>query len=340
MRHAAAAFLVLISGAASAQAPQVSADPAVLGLVQRLDMQAFKRNIEELTQWENRVVGSAGNRAAVDWLVAQLESYGYQVTRHRFMHTARRSGQTDELENVWATKVGTTNPERMYIISGHMDSVRRSKGANDDASGSSLVLEAARVFAADDVHTGASVRFVLWNAEETGMRGAEAYVKERRALQGVEEPPGSRRYPEPTWLGIVTHDQILFDHGLPAEAEQSPRADIDIEYQMESDQRSASIALAAQLLLANGHYAADYPAEATGDMGHTDSVPFENDCAAVSIRENRRRAEMPNGAAPHWHQETDVYATYSELDFLFGFNMVQTTVGAIAALAGLKVDER
>ena len=43
---------------------------------------------------------------------------------------------------------------------------------------------------------------------------------------------------------------------------------------------------------------------------------------------------------PHWHQQTDVYETYSEPDFLFGLNTVQTTVGAIAALAGATVGER
>ena len=158
-------------------------------------------------------------------------------------------------------------------------------------------------------------------------------------MQGIEDPPRSGRYPEPRWLGIVQHDQILFDHGVPAEAEQSPSADIDIEYKIGSDMAAASIDLAARLMTADALYA-DYPAEATGDMGNTDSVPFQDDCAAVSVRENRRRAEMPNGAAPHWHQETDRYETYSEADFRFGFQTMRMTVGAIATLVGVKIDAR
>jgi hypothetical protein len=73
-------------------------------------------------------------------------------------------------------------------------------------------------------------------------------------------------------------------------------------------------------------------------MSNTDSVPFQDHCPAISVRENIRRTEMPGGAAPHWHKATDVYGTYAEEDFLFGFNTVQTTLGAIATLAGVKID--
>ena len=370
-----AAFLV---SAAVALPAQATSDPQVERILARLDINQFKSNIEELSQWENRVVDSDGNRAAIDWLEAKLESFGYEVTRHKFTPQPRRrrtggnrggrgggrggnrgaggqrragggqrgqrrggqrgGGEPVVLENVWATKIGSTNPDRMYIVSAHMDSVRRAPGANDDASGCSLVLEAARVFAAADVQTDVSVRFILWNAEETGLNGAKAYVQDRGELQGVEEPAGSGRYPEPRWLGVVQHDQILFDHGLPAEDEQSPRADIDIEYQQQSDARVGSMQLAADLLVANALYAKDYPAEVTSDMSNTDSGPFQDFCPAISVRENIRRLEMPNGAAPHWHQATDRYDTYSEKDFLFGFNTVQTTLGAIATLAGLRFD--
>lgn len=371
MRRILTATSLFLVSAATTLPAQLTPDPQVEKLLARLELNQFKSNIEQLSQWENRVVDSEGNRAAIDWLEAKLASFGYEVTRHKFTRQARqrrtggnrggrgggrrgnrgaggrrggqrggqqRGGEPVVLENVWATKIGSKNPDRMYIVSAHMDSVRRAPGANDDASGCSLVLEAARVFAAPDVETDVSVRFILWNAEETGLNGARAYVQDRRELQGVEEPAGSGRYPEPRWLGVVQHDQILFDHGLPAEAEQSPRADIDIEYQQKSEARVGSMQLAADLLVANSLYAKDYPAEVTSDMSNTDSGPFQDDCPAISVRENIRRLEMPNGAAPHWHQPTDRYDTYSEKDFLFGFNTVQTTVGAIATLAGAEVD--
>jgi len=48
---------------------------------------------------------------------------------------------------------------------------------------------------------------------------------------------------------------------------------------------------------------------------------------------------MHTGAGwnPHWHQPTDLYATFSDKDFRLGLNAVQTTLGAIAQLAGASI---
>jgi hypothetical protein len=111
-----------------------------------------------------------------------------------------------------------------------------SEAANDDGSGTALFMELARIFSSPDVRTERSIRFVLWNNEETGLNGAYAYVAQRAALQGREDPPGSGRYPEPKWLGMVQPDMMLFDHGMPradetVSKEQRPEADINIEFQ-------------------------------------------------------------------------------------------------------------
>ena len=65
------------------------------------------------------------------------------------------------------------------------------EAANDDGSGSAIVMELARIFNSPDVTTERSIRFILWNNEETGLNGARAYVDQRRELQGKEEPSGS-----------------------------------------------------------------------------------------------------------------------------------------------------
>ena len=75
-------------------------------------------------------------------------------------------------EEVYCTKVGTTHPEEMYIIGGHMDGHGWGEAANDDGSGTALVMEIARVFSMPDVQTDRSIRFALWNNEETGLDGA------------------------------------------------------------------------------------------------------------------------------------------------------------------------
>ena len=118
-------------------------------------------------------------------------------------------------EEVYCTKIGTTRPDEMYIIGAHMDGHGWGEAANDDGSGTALVMELARIFSSPDVQTERSIRFVLWNNEETGLNGARAYVDQRKDLQGKENPPGSGRYPEPKWLGMIQHDMMMFDHGMP-----------------------------------------------------------------------------------------------------------------------------
>jgi Peptidase family M28 len=294
--------------------------------VANLSLDRFKENIRVLAEFGDRTQGSPSNIAAGLWLESQLRAAGYTIERHRYTY----NGQPRD--NIYATKVGTLFPDQMYIVSAHFDGRGGGGAANDDASGCSLVLEAARALAG--VPTAVSVRFVFWNNEETGLNGSTAYVNQRLSLQGLETPPGSGTYPEPRWLGIVQHDQILFDHGLPPQPEQIPTADIDVEYQASSTEAARSLQLAQALRGGNQTYSADYPAQIGANMNYTDSVPFRNHTAAVSVRDNQRVAEIGNGSNPHWHQPTDVYTAFSEADFLLGFNAVQMTLGTIAELAG------
>ena len=111
-------------------------------------------------------------------------------------------------EEVYCTKVGATRPDEMYIVGAHMDGRGLGEAANDDGSGTALVMEMARILSAPDVQTERSIRFALWNNEEGGLAGARAYVEQRASLQGKEDPSGSRRYPEPKWLG---HDSARHD---------------------------------------------------------------------------------------------------------------------------------
>jgi hypothetical protein len=118
-------------------------------------------------------------------------------------------------EEVFCTKIGATHSEEMYILGAHIDGRGFGEAADDDGSGTALVMEVARVLSGADVETDRSIRFALWNNEETGFNGSVAYVQQRAALQGKENPPGSDRYPEPKWLGMIQHDMMLWDHGLP-----------------------------------------------------------------------------------------------------------------------------
>jgi len=119
--------------------------------------------------------------------------------------------------------------------------------------------------------------------------------------------------------------------------EQRPEADVNIEFQVNSKLAAQSQALAWALEQANEKYAAEYPASVSNHMTNTDSTPFMDVVAAISVRENERGTQIGSGWDPQWHQPTDVFATYSDKDFRLGLNAAQTTLAAVAKLAGATV---
>jgi hypothetical protein len=375
------AVLLVVPSLLPAQADSTR-DSSIVQLVARLDLERYKATIKGLTRFGDRRQGTDRNRAAVDWIEAQLRSYGCgNVSRLKYEYsppspdgrggqgvrtrdTTRASGggryrgirvrtgvNTDSLkqpdarvraldaqastpgarEEVYCTKIGDTHPGEMYIVGGHMDGIGWGEAANDDGSGTALVMELARVFSAPGVHTDRSIRFILWNNEETGLNGARAYVEQRRALQGSPD--------EPKWLGMIQHDMMLFDHGMPRAdgtlaAEQRPEADVNIEFQSSSKFSAEAQELAWVFQRANEKYATDYPASVGSHMTNTDSAPFQDYVPAISLRENERGTQIGAGWDPNWHQPTDLYTTYSDKDFRLGLNAAQTTLAAVAGLVG------
>ncbi len=244
-------------------------------------------------------------------------------------------------EEVYCTKIGDTKPGEMYIIGAHMDGHGFGSAANDDGSGTALVMELARIFHSPDVKTDRSIRFILFNNEETG-GGAAAYVRQRAPLQGIEQPAGSGKYPEPKWLGMIQHDMMMWDHGMPGpdgkvSKDQRPEADVNIEFAITSKFSDQAMKLAFAFRLANEKYATDYPAAVGPHMTNTDSRPFQDLVPSLSLRENERGMHTGAGWNPTWHQPIDVFSTFSDKDFKLGLNAAQTTLSAIAQLTNATI---
>ena len=120
-------------------------------------------------------------RLAEQYLVEALEPTGLSVRRIPFRYGGA------EHTNIEATLTGNEAPDEIYLVTAHYDSTASNEagwdprsgdapGADDDASGCALVLEAATVLAGADFR--ATVRFVLFSAEEVGLVGSDEYAQE------------------------------------------------------------------------------------------------------------------------------------------------------------------
>lgn len=84
--------------------------------------------------------------------------------------------------NVIAEIVGTEFPDEYVYVGGHLDSWDGAEGAQDNGTGVSTTMEAARLLAAVGAKPRRTIRFALWSGEEQGLLGSSAYVKQNPEL--------------------------------------------------------------------------------------------------------------------------------------------------------------
>lgn len=80
--------------------------------------------------------------------------------------------------NVVAEIPGTDKADEVVMLGGHLDSWHSATGATDNATGASVMMEAARIIQALGLKPRRTIRVGLWSAEEQGLLGSKAYVKE------------------------------------------------------------------------------------------------------------------------------------------------------------------
>jgi hypothetical protein len=113
------------------------------------------------------------NDLAADFIYQTLQKTGLPVLNQNYSSGGR---------NVIATQIGTTFPDQQFIICAHYDDVPSSPpapGADDNASGTAAVLEAARILS--QVSTPYTVIYALWDEEEIGLIGSGYYAAQATA---------------------------------------------------------------------------------------------------------------------------------------------------------------
>ena len=125
---------------------------------------------KDLFAFDSKHITQPGNWKATNYLLEKYRSFGLDAHLQRFTTVA---GREIEVANVVATIKGTVNPELIYVVGAHFDSRAEGPGADDNTSGTAMILEAARVLAKRPLP--ATVMFVSFTGEEAGLRGAREF---------------------------------------------------------------------------------------------------------------------------------------------------------------------
>ena len=144
---------------------------AVLANVSMTKLYDYQKS---LFDFDSKNITRPGNAPAAQYIFETLKSFGYEPEYQWF--EARSQGNTIRTANVLATLRGTENPELIYILSSHFDSHASGPGADDNTSGTSVLLETARVLARSPLP--ATVIFAAFTGEESGLLGSREWVRQ------------------------------------------------------------------------------------------------------------------------------------------------------------------
>lgn len=114
---------------------------------------------------------SPGNTLAAEYIFGKLLEYGYQP-EYQYFNGNRGA-------NIIATRPGTRFPDMEYIICAHYDNMPSgpdAPGADDNASGITAILEAARILST--IEPEFTIKIAAWDEEEIGLAGSSYYVQQ------------------------------------------------------------------------------------------------------------------------------------------------------------------
>ena len=151
--------------------PVIEFDPLVAPMVAAVDQTAYTNVWQALDDFETRYAYTPENRAAAAWMADLFLTYGLEVETQVYARNPDRA-------NVIGILPGILDPGAVVYVGAHFDSISPTAatlapGADDNASGTAAVLEAARVLSG---HSFAyTIKFAAFNEEEQGMVGSRNY---------------------------------------------------------------------------------------------------------------------------------------------------------------------
>jgi hypothetical protein len=283
-----------VEATASLAAP----DARLAQAVAALSADRLSNTIRTLESYQTRYATTSNLVAAGNYLFDQFRQLGIQVEYDDFTFTAANYPAT----NIVATIPGRTSPADIVILCAHYDSYSDQRpavapGADDNASGTSAVLEAARVLAG--VPFDFTIRLIAFSAEEWGLYGSAHYAQTARTR-------GERI------VAVVNLDMIGFADQLPE--------DLDVTANPASEwlaERFRSVASA--------YTALPVVKRVNASARSSDHAPFwDRGYSAVECIEDD---PLKN---PYYHHVTDRFET---LTMSFAEAVARTAVAVVGDLA-------
>ncbi|NIF05895.1 M28 family peptidase [Chryseobacterium sp. Tr-659] len=258
-------------------------------------------NLQEFASYGVKTTGSQANVNAMNWIKNKYLSYGY--TASQIEESPFTFGSTSS-KNLIITKTGTLYPNKYVIICGHFDTIN-GPGVNDNGSGTSIILEAARIL--KDVPTEYSIKFIHFSGEEQGLRGSSHYVNNVVYQGGVRKLD----------IKLVFNlDQV---GGVKGNNNNTVYCDEDQGGL--SSNNAASAAVTQQLRNCTALYS---PLQTAVDpAADTDYIPFEQKGEVITGFFERIRSTYP-------HTSKD---TFVNMDPVYVYNIGKATVGALQHFA-------
>ncbi|PWN59424.1 M28 family peptidase [Chryseobacterium viscerum] len=282
----------------------ISAQSFIQAYKNRADMvtQAnITANLQEFSNLGVKTTGSQANVNTMNWIKNKYLSYGYTATQ--IEESPFTFGSTSS-KNLIITKTGTLYPNKYVIICGHFDTIT-GPGVNDNGSGTSIILEAARIL--KSVPTEYSIKFIHFSGEEQGLRGSSHYVNNVVYQGGVRKLDIKL---------VINLDQV---GGVKGNNNNTVYCDEDQGGL--SSNNAASAAVTQQLRNCTALYS---PLQTAVDpAADTDYIPFEQKGEVITGFFERIRSNYP-------HTSKD---TFTNMDPVYVYNIGRATVGALQHFA-------
>lgn len=157
---------------------------AVFSAIGDVDVDNILATLTHLTHYKNRAPTEQTGVDTANWLKSSFENfakqYGRDDTKTYFVKTGSYYKQPSLV-----TVIGSNIDAPGIVIGAHMDTLEgRMPGAGDDGSGSSSVMEMARIMLASNIPLKRPVYFIWYSAEEQGLVGSQ-YVVEHFMEHGI-----------------------------------------------------------------------------------------------------------------------------------------------------------